>query len=409
MFNNEKIKNLIYIGLGFFLGQGAMFLSQTYVIYSGGLELVGSVGIGLGLVSFFQWIADMGGVFLIPKYASKSRVSLCGFLVGRVLFAVPLACLVLFCLEFLDLGSVVNGILECVVCVIFVGALNMTGLVDSVKKNKYVGPLSGLSWFFAAMALILFIEDGGNELGVIVGWSYFSGLLLSIILQFVVVRSELAAYFRQLVYVAFRDVVNGISEGFYYSLSFISNQAYGRLVPVMISKYLGLEVTGMFVYARHVVNMFGQIMMFSRRVEFESLLNFEFQEYTFHSLLRTQMISFFIGVLCFIFALVIYGLSFYVSLLSDFNQVSKIMIWLSGILMLFNFSSLYSQFFVAKGKMIENVSIQGFTVALALVALYFSIQDYGLYAVYVTDIFLHVARVLMFVGMLTFWGKINHG
>lgn len=56
--------NLVF---GFLIGQGAMFIAQTLLISKSEVALVGQITIGLGLLTLAQWLADAGGVFLIPR------------------------------------------------------------------------------------------------------------------------------------------------------------------------------------------------------------------------------------------------------------------------------------------------------------------------------------------------------
>lgn len=44
-----------------------MFIAQTLLISKSEVALVGQITIGLGLLTLAQWLADAGGVFLIPR------------------------------------------------------------------------------------------------------------------------------------------------------------------------------------------------------------------------------------------------------------------------------------------------------------------------------------------------------
>src|SRR5437879_3618098 len=55
---------------GFGLGQGAMFLAQTWLVAQNLTAALGEIGVGLAVLSLAQWTGDLGGALLLSRHAA---------------------------------------------------------------------------------------------------------------------------------------------------------------------------------------------------------------------------------------------------------------------------------------------------------------------------------------------------
>jgi hypothetical protein len=397
-----KYKSFIYIALGFIIGQGAMFLAQTYLIMEGKLELLSQVGIGLGFLSLLQWLSDMGGTFLTSRYLNESKYKLASFFAASVLLFVICIIIYFIILSIYKTNEFTSGVLKYGVVILLLGSLNLTGLVDYLQRNKAVSPFSGLHWLFCSIALVVFGNNiAPHVLGEILGISYVVGVLVNLVIQFLFTKAELVPIIHELKKLKFKSVVNVFFEGVAYNISFVASQSYGRFIPLIIEKYVGAPASGVFIYTRNITNMCGQFVMFARRVEFRSLIKLEISSFTFFKLFNKQKFSFMISGLFFVGVIFIKVMSLYVdNLIENQHEIITSLIWLSTIFLGFNLSSMFSQYLLSLGKMYLNSFVQSVSIALTFIFIFSFISEHGLYSVYFSELLMHFLRICIFVFMI---------
>ena len=177
---------------GFFLGQGAMFLTQTWLLYKEQLPLIGAVGIGLGVVSLMQWSADLGGVYIISRNWGRENGlrQFWAHVCARIVFSLVMIVSVLMVIPFLGLNKISNDVILFAMLVPFIWSFNSVGILDNQKINYLSGPLSGLSWLFASLALGYSVVFDLGYVGQLVAIGFSLGMTLTVIVQYLTLRRE---------------------------------------------------------------------------------------------------------------------------------------------------------------------------------------------------------------------------
>jgi O-antigen/teichoic acid export membrane protein len=385
-----KIKQFTHIAMGFLVGQGGMFIAQTLLISKGDFSTVGVIGISLGILSLLQWLADMGGCFLTTKYMNERQDKVISFFISRVIFVVPVAVIyysIIFAWQF---DGPVFDTLMFGGPVLLIGALNFSGFVDYKSLNNVVSIYSGLSWLIPAIFVVITMYSPMTfDIGWILGVGYLLGLFISVVIQWVYVRSYIIQMFFDYK-LSSHDVKSTLMDGVMYNVSFVFSQSYGRAIPIVIEKFVGADATGIFVYTRNITNMFSQFSMFARRVEFDSLNKISLKDFSILKVISNQKLSLLISVF-FMFSVVCVGL-----LVSSFGYDSELLrslYWMTLIFVLFGISSFFSQYLIVIGKIHINSFVQVLLIASTFCSIYFFIDDYGIYSVYYSEVIMHLIRV----------------
>jgi len=394
----KGLKEFVYISLGFLLARGVMFLSQTYLVINSELELVASIGIGLGLLTLVQWASDMGGVFFINKYASEGPARVLEFLVARSIFCVLLFMLTYFGRQFISISILAEQILSFSPFVAVAGCFNFTGLVDHLQKNKIGGVISGIPWLFSAILVAFFygkVRD--EEFGYILGAGYTLGLIITAAIQSILVRANVYQILRSAFKISPAEVYYRFLDGLSYNISLCVTQVYGRLIPIAIDGAVGSRISGIYLYSKNIVNIASQITLFARRAEFANILKIQSVSTNVKSLFKGQIFSLSVSFVLAIFMTIPFVFGFFFEGFGrDFHDIVECLVWLSVTFIGFSVSSLFAQYLLVLGKLTHKAVIQTFTLlaSYALISTY--IGDISLYAVYIFEMLMYLGNIFLF-------------
>lgn len=374
-----RLKGIFALATGFAIGQGAMFLAQTWLIVSGELDIVGRVGLALAGLSLGQVIADCGGTVLLSRYAAQGRgqeylasANLVRLAVG-LSTAVVLLILALFAADPVERAVLLGGLAANVIW-----SLNLAGLLDGIGRTASSGPISSLSWLFAAFGLAIFDVGQPERSGIVVGSLFSIGSAISVILQYRIARRAgytLAA--SRLSAVLVREFAR---EAGYYTLASIPSQIYGRSLIVIAKAFLGAEMAGGVVYARNLITAAMQGISFIRRVEFPALTRyFAGERYSLRTAFRHQWWSIgasfaflaFVGGLLLVAPAVVGGRS---------GSVALALICLSVPVPIWAFSSAFGQVALAVGNTRIFAAVINCSLALGVGVILASISTVGIFA-----------------------------
>ena len=140
------LSRLAALVLAIVLGQGAIFLVQTILVFQGRYSVTAALGFGLALLSLAQWIADWGGMALLTRLTvhSAGYVSLSEAILARLLVSVPTAIAQLaFSATHYASDPLASGILVGGAVTGPFWALNITGFLDGHARGAHIGPVVG--------------------------------------------------------------------------------------------------------------------------------------------------------------------------------------------------------------------------------------------------------------------------
>lgn len=400
--------NLVF---GFLIGQGAMFIAQTLLISKSEVALVGQITIGLGLLTLAQWLADAGGVFLIPRLLGSeenAQKRLACFINARFIFVTIIVISVLVYLITKNSWHLYYGLVSFIIPVLLISSFSVIGYLDFYNETKASGTLSGVSWSLASLPLYYsyFYEGDRYIIGMSAGLLFVLGNALFIIIQCVKMKQVSKNGGIKLMY---KDgfCIKKIKYSFYdiikYNLNYGFSQSYGRLVPILLNTLLGPVLAGYYIYAKSFANIANQFIAFSRRVEFSNLI--AIHNGSVRKILSSQLISF--GIAC-IFAIFCFGTEliecFYTLPIGN-NTLLYIQI-IALINLLWCLSSSFSQYFIAKGKLGFICITQLITYILSLSIIYFGVEYLSIYSVFAAESIMYIVQFLIFIVFLKTYKKL---
>jgi O-antigen/teichoic acid export membrane protein len=179
---------------------------------------------------------------------------------------------------------------------------------------------------------------------------------------------------------------------FFYNLNFSITQIYGRSLGFIVNYYLSASTAGLFLYARSASNAVSQILLFSRRVEFDN----EVYSINFRSLLKFQKLSVALSIAAFSGALFLtLVLNYYGD--EDFYLISLYLLLTLFSLIVWNFSNSLSMILV-KFELVDKVAfISLITISIQIGFLLIFTPIYGIYTLFVSEVVLFLVQGLLFL------------
>jgi hypothetical protein len=256
---------------GFALGQGSMFLAQTWLVANSQLIAVGEIGLGLAIVSLAQWTADWGGTLLLSRHAAidetvgyvRAAIAVRLSLAGPIIAAVLIFCVVYEETQFVQ-GMVWGGAASALIW-----AFNLTGYLDGKGKSAISGPISSLSWLAASIGLVLLPSGQSFTAGLTIGVLYTAGVAITVVIQYII--SARIGCPVALAVPNWEHMRRFAVDGALYCSADLPGQIYGRCLILIVMTFLGSEMAGIYVYIRHVVVAATQAISFMMRVEFPAI------------------------------------------------------------------------------------------------------------------------------------------
>ncbi|MDX1811393.1 MAG: hypothetical protein R3240_05570 [Gammaproteobacteria bacterium] len=391
----SKFKQFSLIISGFALGQGSMFLAQTWLVVQEQFELLASIGIGLGILSLLQWAADCGGIYLLPKQLEEENFQqkFWAFVAARLVFSILFIALVLVALNSIAINAITYSMVLYGSLSAIIWSFNIAGILDSKQLNRIAGPMSGLCWVFAAIPVVALADS--KYLGETIGIAFSLGLLVTLLIQFKSIRQtdiNLAPCVPHT-----RLIKEQFIKGSTYNGAYISSQAYGRIIPILVDKLIDSFSAGIYVYAKNIANTVSQFVEFSRRVEFSTIVRLvRANNFDIRAIITGQKLS--ISIITAFFALTALA---YVALYIYDNQhyllIAQVTLILIAILFLWGLSSALGQALVALEKTGYYALIIALTLLSSLLIIFSSIEQIGLTGIYLGESLMFILQIFAFV------------
>lgn len=276
---NRSVNLSLLIG-GFGVGQGSLFIAQTWLIGQGELVLLGLLGFHLSLMVLASQIVDWGGLVILARTsllndtrvtgwneALKNYWALCFV---RLLIAALIVFIAVMYACYIQHGFSYFYVLISVLGLI-VWSFNASGLLDGLRLSGVTGITVPIPYFVSAIALFYSPILTQSESGILLGSAYLLGVIISVVGQWIILNNlGKPVYFIR----PNREIIQKVAkEGAIYLAGFLPGQVLVRFQILFSTLILGIEASGIFIYGKQVINMANQVIAFVRRVEFPKLVN----------------------------------------------------------------------------------------------------------------------------------------
>jgi O-antigen/teichoic acid export membrane protein len=269
---------LLIAGLG--LGQGSIFLLQTWLMAKGRLELLSLFATHYSLAMFGIIVVDGGSSAIIARNlvqvssGHRERDDFWQIVSDTMALRLLVAVLVAIGAAIYALGLANDGFSRFYVLFGLPGLLlwagNAVGLLDGLKLSGLSGITGSMAYAASAIGLA-FAPDGSHEIaGSILGGAFSVGYLLTVAAQWAVLRSYgWAPRFRKVTVAGFS---RALKDGAALLFQLVPGQMILRVQLVLSTIYLGAEATALFAYVKQLVTMATMIVAIILRVEFPRLV-----------------------------------------------------------------------------------------------------------------------------------------
>lgn len=275
-----KALNFALLIGGYALGQGAIFLAQTWLISRGNVELVADFGMAFYVATLALLFVDFGSITYLARETAviegdEDRIKAIPRLywtatVIRVIAALAVAIAgALACMQMRP-NPFLKSYLEYASPALFFWAFNGTGILDGLKRSGINGAANATPFLISGMALFFVADAAPGTSGSVMGGSLCVGYLLAAAAQLVAIKQSGAS----MTWAAptRRELAQSAAMGFSALLTSLPGQLYFRFQLFASNHFLGKSGTGLLIYAKQVIIGFAQIIGFLRRIEFPDLV-----------------------------------------------------------------------------------------------------------------------------------------
>jgi len=394
------VLNVAGLVAGFVLGQGSMFLAQTWLVARDELAVVGAVGLGLALLSFAQWAVDWGGLVILSRLAATREDT--GYLAAACVVRICVATVLFTAIlggtfAFAD-TELLRGVLLGGAASVWVWAFNITGYLDGTGHSRYSGPINSLFWLAASGGIVVMDVGRPFAAGATVGGLFLAGVIVAVSAQHLIARVIGRPVRGQKPSRA--DIISFTREGSLFCLAGVPAQLYGRVLIVIVAATLGAEMAGVYVYIRNILVAANQGVMFVKRVEFPRLAKaVQDGVPTVSQMLFLQSGSIAVSTLCYAALLVA------ILVLSDmvperFIVISDPLILFGILIPVFGLSSAFSRMVVALERMGAYALVIWATLPFSIAAVLVFIENLGLSAIVFSEAGMYCAQIAIYFAIV---------
>jgi O-antigen/teichoic acid export membrane protein len=376
-----------------------MFAVQTFLVVGERFEKIAEIGISLAIISLFQWVADGGGVYYLSKVENSAvqEVEIKNFILARIVFSILFLSVFLpvlfygnflsiFCKEVIYFSAVVS----------LIWSFNLTGIADARNENRFIGPASGLSWLFSSICTLFFIDH--DSFSILLGTSFSVGLLITLLIQISVlkVKYSTGCFRLDLIISHLKDILG-------FNVAYIVAQSYGRVLIILVDFFVGAKIAGMYLYAKSFSNFTGQFVVFTRRVEFPSLLNLlKKSQVSSVEIFRTQLLSILSVLISFLICVILKVFVDNISSLEKYSYTAFVMVFVSLAMVFWAFASSLGQVFIALNKNTVYAKVISSTAVASVALCYFSLKEFHgeISFIIAAEVVMYIVQLVVYMALI---------
>jgi hypothetical protein len=395
----KPFSTITNIGLllgGFGLGQGAIFVAQTWLVAIGDYRFLAAFGTHFLFAVLGTFVVDAGSITTLARHAAAlprdpaSQQRLWQIFWNTATFRMATALTLAVTTVVYAFSPLADGfsrsyaLLVAPAFLFFAG--NAAGMLDGLKFSGISGICGAFPYASSAFALVLARYPSPETAGAVLGAAFSGGCLLAVAAHWIVLARFGWQPRRSTATV--RGFLTAAREGGAMLGVLLPGQLYGRAQLVLSTTYLGAETTALFLYVKQVVSGVIQVIAFVQRVEFPALVKRLSipDEGLFRAVVGAQKLMATAGALATVTVLAV-GLAVACWPESRFGAVAPLLSAFSSTILTMTALLMVAQSLAAagayEGLAIDNVIFNAMGVATSLLFL----NRFGVYAFLAGDLF----------------------
>ncbi|WP_421856582.1 hypothetical protein [Oceanicaulis sp.] len=398
-----KVANFVGLVSGFVVGQGSIFIVNSYLIFNQDYESAFTFSLYFSIATLLITLCECGSIQILARHGVDSLsqdeknihfdeyfIYIC---IWRLFYTMLILSLSLMAFSIYHDGKIANFIAAFSPALIF-WSVNSAGLIDSRGASGVSGILNSIPYIAATLGLILCILYFGGLNEIVLGISMAGGYFLVVGLQTV-----------YLLVSGSRISINTINFSIFRSagLSTISmmaaiapGQLYQRLLLLIVGGMLPVEYGAAYAYAKNLVSAASQFVGFARRVSFPNTVRLvgpgaKSHRPSLNELFQAQTLPFYLSIALTLFVAV-YGLAA-ISAISA--QIGLIIILFSLSIFSESVSSSVTEIVIGRGLFSRVAIVRIAAVIFGSGAAVLLIPTVGITGAFVSDITVHTTVAIL--------------
>lgn|GEM_PF-837887 len=271
------LTNAAWLILSFAIGQGSIFLAQTWLIHRGALDLLAAFATHFSFAILALMIVDFGAPVVVARRISLAGdgevldvARRCYWQASAVRLGVALVLSVAaFIYAWIGGDGFSRAYIPAAVPALLISAFNAAGVFDGLGLSGISGLTGMLAYIASAIALVVTGAQSADA-GVILGVALSVGYGIAVVAQLVVLW-RLGCPMR-VVSVSVADCGAIAREGLSVLLAILPGQLSFRFQIVVCAAVMGQAGVGLFVYGRQIAAAASQVLEFVRRAHFPGMV-----------------------------------------------------------------------------------------------------------------------------------------
>jgi hypothetical protein len=276
-------RRLVNLGMligGFGIGQGSIFLAQTYLVATGRTQLLALFGTHFSVAMLGIIAVEAGSLTILSAQIARLLVSgdsrdklwqsYWETTAYRVTVALLLVIGLLIFRSLVPLPDFSEYYLLGALPALLIWSLNGAGFLDGLQKSGISGLTGSIAYVASAVGLVMAVDASDTEAGLLTGAALSVGYGLTVVIQF----GALSILGWRPRYATPTAV--GIRKAFVEESSMLAGllpgQLYFRVQLAIAAAFLGPTATAMLVYAKQIIGAASQVAGFARRIEFPRMV-----------------------------------------------------------------------------------------------------------------------------------------
>lgn len=272
--------NVALLIAGFGIGQGAVFVAQTWLLAGGRLDLLAAFGTHMSFAVLGMMVVDGGTITILARHTSRLapdrqpsdavwRLFWDATAFRAAMGAATLVVAIAYAAMVADPGFARAYMLAAAPAFV-IWAFNASGLLDGLTRSGISGLTGCLPYATSAIALPLALPAPPDTAGAVLGAAFTVGCALTVAAQAAALRRQ--GWTVRFVAVTRDGFVTAARDGAALLGAMLPGQVYFRIQLVLSTALLGTETTALLLYAKQVTFAFVQVIGFAQRAEFPGLV-----------------------------------------------------------------------------------------------------------------------------------------
>jgi O-antigen/teichoic acid export membrane protein len=399
--NDGRWSRVLNVGLligGFGIGQGAIFVAQTWLVAKGEFDLLAAFGTHFSFGVLGALFVDAGSITVLARHVaglsngqtSKEEASLIFWETSafRLLLALVIVLGgVVYALTVVTEGFSRSYLLSASPAFLFLAG-NAAGVLDGLKRSGLSGVTGSIAFITSALALIFARHASPAMAGAILGGAFSIGNFLTVMAQWaaLVGRGWRPGFPR----ITQSGMARSVKDGLAMLCGVLPGQLYFRFQLVLSAVYLGAEITAGLLYAKQVIAAVTQVIGFVLRVEFPILVQrfSRGDEQTFRTIFDAQKIAAYLAIGS---TVAVFAVGVLMTFVRDYNftKVALILMAFAPTILTISTMWIMAQALAALSRYAVLALVIAIFVIVGIAVSYLTLGAYGIYAFIAGDIASH--------------------